>query len=52
MKTLKHTCENCDSSYKITWDENQTEDDPKFCPVCAEYILDDTEDIDCDSMDD
>lgn len=48
MKTLKHTCDNCDSTYKITWDQDKVEDDPRFCPVCSEYILDEESEDDDD----
>lgn len=46
MKTLKHTCENCESAYKIVYDEETITDEPHFCPVCAEYIMEDSEDAD------
>ena len=41
MKSLKHHCSNCDSKFTIVYDELLCEDDPKFCPFCSEYILED-----------
>lgn len=46
LKTLKHTCDNCESDYKIVFDEETVADQPQFCPICAEYILDESEDAD------
>lgn len=46
IKTLKHTCENCESQYKIVYDDEVVADQPQFCPICAEYILDESEDAD------
>ena len=39
MKIVKHHCSNCDSKFTIHYDELDCEDEPKFCPFCAEYIL-------------
>jgi predicted nucleic acid-binding Zn-ribbon protein len=41
MKSLRHHCSNCDSKFTIGYDELVCEDDPKFCPFCSEYILED-----------
>jgi len=46
MRTLKNHCENCESTYKIVYDEELMADSPKFCPVCSEYILEDSENAD------
>jgi hypothetical protein len=40
IKTLKHTCENCESDYKIVYDDEVVADQPQFCPICAEMIVD------------
>jgi len=40
---LKHHCDNCDSKYKIIYDEDDCEDSPTYCPFCAEYIILDKE---------
>ena len=49
MKSLKHYCDNCESEYKITYNEDTVADKPTFCPICAEMILDqDEEDDDVD----
>ena len=45
MKTLKHNCETCDSSFTIGYDEEICETNPLHCPFCGEYILD-TEEYD------
>lgn len=45
MATLKHSCDNCDSTFSINYDVNTVEDDPHYCPFCGEYILD-SEDFD------
>lgn len=39
MAKLKHKCEECDSIFTITYSEDNCEDDPHFCPFCAEYII-------------
>jgi hypothetical protein len=36
---LKHICDECDSKFKIIYDEIDCESDPQFCPFCAEYII-------------
>jgi hypothetical protein len=36
---LKHHCDNCDSKYKIIYDEDDCEDSPTYCPFCAEYLI-------------
>lgn len=46
MKTLKHYCENCESDFKIVYDPETVTDDPHFCPICAEYLIEDSEDAD------
>ena len=49
MKSLKHCCENCDTEFRITYNEEYAEDKPTFCPFCAEMIIDqDEDDIDVD----
>ena len=40
---LKHTCENCNSSFRISYVETETEDDPHYCPFCGEYIIEDND---------
>lgn len=40
MRTLKHTCSQCDSVFSINYDPDYTEDDPQYCPFCAEMIVD------------
>jgi hypothetical protein len=46
--TLNNTCENCESKYKIVFNQEDCPDDPKYCPFCAEYITEETEtDEDC-----
>jgi hypothetical protein len=47
MATIKHTCENCNSKFSVSYDEKVCETDPLHCPFCAEYIfLDDDVDED------
>ena len=46
MKTLKHTCDNCEAAFKIVYDGDQAPDDPIFCPFCSEYIMEESEDSD------
>lgn len=43
MKTIRATCDNCESRFIISYDEYSTEDDPVYCPFCGEYITDDME---------
>jgi uncharacterized Zn finger protein (UPF0148 family) len=46
MKTLKHTCDNCEAQFKIVYDGDLAPDDPTFCPFCSEYIMEESEDSD------
>jgi predicted nucleic acid-binding Zn-ribbon protein len=39
MTIVKHTCENCDNSFGIKYDEEVCESDPIFCPFCAEMLF-------------
>jgi hypothetical protein len=39
MVSMTHTCENCDSTFTIKYDEEQTDSDPGFCPFCGEMII-------------
>lgn len=43
MATIKHTCENCDNTFAIKYDEEVCESDPIFCPFCAEMLFLDDE---------
>ena len=43
MATIKHTCENCDNTFTIKYDEEVCESDPIFCPFCAEMLFLDDE---------
>ena len=33
---LNHTCEYCESSFKLSYDDNDISSLPKFCPFCGE----------------
>ena len=35
---LKHHCEECSSQYSIEFSEDDTEDNPIYCPFCGEYV--------------
>jgi hypothetical protein len=37
---LHHICDNCSSEFTIKYDKDQVEDNPSFCPFCAEMIVD------------
>jgi hypothetical protein len=37
----KHTCQHCDSSYKLLFDLNTTSGFPRFCPFCSGETYDD-----------
>jgi len=39
MKTLDHTCHNCQSEFAINYIETVCESDPTFCPFCGEYLV-------------
>jgi DNA-directed RNA polymerase subunit RPC12/RpoP len=39
MKNLHHTCPECDSEFNIKYEEENTEDDPSFCPFCCSHIF-------------
>jgi predicted nucleic acid-binding Zn-ribbon protein len=38
---IKHQCSNCDSKFTIEFDVEECEDNPKFCPFCSSYIIED-----------
>jgi len=40
MASIKHSCDNCGSNFTIRFDEDQVEDNPSFCPFCAEMFVD------------
>jgi len=46
MKTLKHTCENCEAEFKLIYDEESAPDIPTYCPFCSEYITQESENSD------
>lgn len=50
----QESCYDCDSTYKITFWENETNGFPKFCPFCGgvkeEESDDDIPDIDKESL--
>lgn len=39
MEILRYECNSCGSEFQLEYDIMSTEDDPKFCPFCAEYLL-------------
>jgi hypothetical protein len=39
MSTKHHVCDNCNSEFKIKYDETQCESDPIYCPFCSEYMI-------------
>ena len=45
MATLNHVCGNCESEFKLKYNEELCDDDPIYCPFCSEYILLDSENI-------
>ena len=45
MKTLDHTCHNCQSEFAINYVDSVCESDPTFCPFCGEYLLLDSENL-------
>jgi len=49
MSNLHHVCSECDSEFTIKYDTENCDDDPRFCPFCAQYILE-TEEIEDDDL--
>lgn len=43
MTKLKHKCEECDNSFSIHYDKEESEGDLQYCPFCAEYLFIDEE---------
>lgn len=39
MATIHHNCEECDTDFKIEYDEMESESDPTYCPFCGEYMI-------------
>jgi hypothetical protein len=38
MVSIKHNCSECESKYKIEYDDINCEDSPTFCSFCGTYI--------------
>ena len=36
----KHTCQYCESTYKILYSLDETSGQPKFCPICGSETYD------------
>lgn len=47
MAKIQYKCYDCESDYKIIYDEDEVEDSPQYCCFCAAYII--KEEIDEDS---
>jgi len=41
----KHTCQYCDSSYRLIFDLHNTQGHPKFCPFCSEETYGQDDDL-------
>jgi predicted nucleic acid-binding Zn-ribbon protein len=39
MAILNHTCEECDSTFTIKYDDEVVADAPHFCPFCGEMLI-------------
>ncbi|MBP9759556.1 hypothetical protein KBD45_07730 [Candidatus Dojkabacteria bacterium] len=48
MTRINQRCENCDSVYKLIYEEDLVPDEPKFCAICGAFILE----YDAESEDD
>ncbi len=51
MVKLKQFCDNCDSSYKIIYDEDCVPDDPRYCCICGQFLVDYESDAEDDEDD-
>lgn len=40
MEAMHHTCDNCDSEFTVKYDEEKVADSIKYCPFCAEILVD------------
>jgi hypothetical protein len=38
-RKIIHNCEECDSEYTISYDEDICESDPQYCSFCGSYII-------------
>ena len=47
--TVEHYCSICGVEYMVTWDEDNTPDEPIFCPFCATGV--DDEELDFNDND-
>lgn len=41
MKSIKFTCEDCETYFTIRFNEDLVDGPPCFCPWCSSYISDD-----------
>ena len=36
---VQHTCDECGSEFAIKYDPDTCDDDPQYCPFCAELLI-------------
>ena len=48
----KISCNYCESSYKVLYDYEETQGQPRFCAFCGEECFNDEDEVDFDEEDD
>lgn len=46
MPDLKLTCDNCGSSFALSFDEDEVSYTPSHCPFCGDFYDNDAEELD------
>ena len=46
MPDLKLVCDNCGSSFSLSYDDEEVSYSPSHCPVCGDYYDNENEELD------
>ena len=52
MPDLKLTCDNCGSSFVLSYDDEEVSYSPSHCPFCGDYYDNENEELDFNDDDD
>ena len=52
MPDLKLTCDNCGSSFALSYDDDEVSYSPSHCPFCGDFYDNESEDLNFNDSDD
>lgn len=52
MPDLKLTCDNCGSSFVLSYDDDEVSYSPSHCPFCGDFYDNESEELDFNDSDD